>query len=93
MSTRNTGGTEGGILARLVESGRGRMAPALAKYVLTLGFDQEDQDRMTDLAARNQAGRLSPTECDELMGYVRAGHLLAFLHSRARKALKFKARA
>jgi len=43
---------------------------------------------MDDLGVRNQAGRLAPDEHDQLMSYVRAGHLLALLHSKARKALK-----
>jgi hypothetical protein len=43
---------------------------------------------MEKLAIRNQAGRLSLDELDELMNYVKAGHLLALLHSKARKALK-----
>jgi hypothetical protein len=35
------------------------MSSELARYVLTLGFNDEDQARMTDLAARNQEGDLS----------------------------------
>ena len=42
---------------------------------------------MDDLAVRNQAGRLTADEHEELMNYVKAGHLLALLHSQARKAL------
>jgi hypothetical protein len=60
----------------------------LASYVLTLGFTEEDQARMKDLAERNQDGALSPEEEEELRNYVRAGHLLALLHSKARQALK-----
>jgi hypothetical protein len=43
---------------------------------------------MDDLAVRNQISGLSPDEHDELMNYVKAGHLLALLHSEARRALK-----
>jgi hypothetical protein len=43
---------------------------------------------MEEFAVRNQTCRLTPAEHDELMNYVKAGHLLAFLHSKARKALK-----
>jgi hypothetical protein len=60
----------------------------LARYVLTLGFSDEEQTRMRDLAARNQEGAASPLEHEELMSYVRAGHLLALLHAKARSALK-----
>ena len=64
------------------------MSEELARYVLTLGFDADDQNRMRDLAARNQDGRLSADELEELQSFVKAGHFLALLHSRARKALK-----
>jgi hypothetical protein len=60
----------------------------LARYLLTLGFPDDDQARMRELAARNQEGSLSPAEKEELLNYVKAGHLLALLHSTARKALK-----
>ena len=95
MSARpvNPPSAEGAILARLLENGRGRMSPTLARYVLTLGFGPEDQARMTDLAERNQVGRLAAAEREELSGYVRAGHMLALLHSRARRALRTKVRA
>jgi hypothetical protein len=43
---------------------------------------------MRDLAARNQDGALSRKEKEELLNHVKAGHLLALLHSKARKALK-----
>ena len=43
---------------------------------------------MTELAERNQGGDLSAEEREELDSYVRSGHLLALLHSKARKSLK-----
>jgi hypothetical protein len=64
------------------------MSPELPRYVLTLGFGEEDQARMRDLAERNQAGALPSEEQAELMSFVQAGHLLALLHSKARKSLK-----
>jgi hypothetical protein len=78
------------IFARLLRADDGDLSPELARYVLTLGFGEEDQARMRDLAARNQDGALSPEELEELRGYVKAGHLLALLHSKARKSLKRK---
>ena len=60
----------------------------LARYILTLGFDEEDQNRMSELAHKNQEGSLSSDEKAELENFVKAGHLLALLHSKARKTLK-----
>jgi hypothetical protein len=76
------------IFGRLLNNHHGEMALDLARYVLTLGFSDVDQARMRELAARNQRGELADSEYEELMSYVKAGHLLALLHSRARKALK-----
>ena len=45
---------------------------------------------MRDLAERNQEGSLSSEEQEELQNYVKAGHLLALLHSKARKSLKHR---
>ena len=82
--------TDISIFGRLIERGRTEMAPSLARYVLSLGFDKNDQVRMGQLAERNQLGELSTAERDELMSFVKAGHLLALLHSKARKLLKRK---
>ncbi len=78
------------LFGRILANGRGEMSPELANYVLTLGFGESDQARMSDLAERNQAGALSAEEHEGLMSFVRAGHLLALLHSRACQALNHK---
>ncbi len=93
MSTTNTltaGTSEAAIIGRLLSNDRGEMSADLARYVLTLGFGVEDQARMRDLAERNQDGALSPEGHEALLNFVRAGHLLALLHSRARKSLPTK---
>jgi hypothetical protein len=79
--------SEVAIFGRLIRAEHGDLSRPLARYLLTLGFEEADQARMSDLAARNQEGRLSPEEKEELMNYVKAGHLLAVLHSKARKSL------
>ncbi|HBI46304.1 MAG TPA: hypothetical protein DDY78_26145 [Planctomycetales bacterium] len=78
------------IFARLIKVESGGLSRELARHVLTLGFEEADQARMSDLATRNQEGELSPEEQEELQSYVKAGHLLALLHSKARKSLKQK---
>lgn len=76
------------IFARLLASGEGSMRPDLARHILVLRFDDADQARMLDLADRNQEGILMAEEREELASYVKAGHLLALLHSQARRSLK-----
>jgi hypothetical protein len=78
------------IFGRLLKADKGDLPRELARYVLTLGFGEEDQARMRELAERNQEGGLSTQEQEELRNYVKAGHLLALLHSKARKSLKPK---
>jgi hypothetical protein len=60
----------------------------LARIILTLGFEEEDQARMRYLAERNQEEALPPDEQEELQDYVKSGHLLALLHAKARKLLR-----
>jgi hypothetical protein len=79
------------LFARLLENAKGEMSPSLARYILTLGFGEDDQARMRDLADRNQRGALTAAERDDLVSYVRTGHLLALLHSKARNSLKLRA--
>jgi hypothetical protein len=76
------------IFARLIKANDGDLSRELARYILTLGFDEQDQERMRELAERNQEGTLAPKERAELQSYVKAGHMLALLHSKARRSLK-----
>jgi hypothetical protein len=82
------GASEVAIFGRLIRADDGDLAHELARYLLTLGFSDEDQARMHELAERNQEGALAADEREELQSYVKAGHLLALLHSKARKSLK-----
>ena len=76
------------IFGRLLRADRGELSRDLAEYLLSLGFDKTDQARMLKLAEKNQLGRLSPNQQRELDHFVKAGHLLALLHAKARKSLR-----
>src|SRR5436309_120258 len=88
QAIKDVGTSEIAIFARLIKIDQGDLPRALARYILTLGFDEEDQARMRELAERNQDGALTSEEREELQNYVKAGHLLALLHSKARMSLK-----
>ena len=47
------------IFARLIKADEGNLTRGLASNLLTLGFDEDDQARMSDLAGRNQDGNLA----------------------------------
>ena len=78
------------ILARILGNEDGELPPAMARYILRLGFSAGDKARMHDLATRNQEDTLSSTEVEELCAYAKAGTLLSLLQSKARRVLHVK---
>ena len=91
-ATNHAGPSEVTILARVLGNEGGQLPPQMARYLLTLGFSDDDKARMHDLAVRNQDDGLSPDEKEELFAYAKAGTLLSILKSRARRALRIKPR-
>ncbi|HZV04579.1 MAG TPA: hypothetical protein VE999_05775 [Gemmataceae bacterium] len=75
------------ILARILCNEEGQLPADIARYLLTLGFSEQDNARMHDLAVRNQEGKLSGAEKEELFAYGKAGGLLSLLKSKARRVL------
>ena len=80
--------SEAAIFSRVWADEGHPLSATLARHVLKLRFSANDQARMHELAARNQAGELSPEEVDELANFVRVGDLLAILQSKARQSLR-----
>ena len=76
------------IFARLLKADDGDLSHELARDILSLGFEEQDQARMRELSERNQEGALAPEEQHELQSFVKAGQMLALLHSKARRSLK-----
>jgi hypothetical protein len=88
IAKRETEASELRIFEKILSQDKGALSPDLARYLLTLGFDEADKARMHDLAVRNQSAALSTEEREELIGYSKAGCLLGILHSKARQSLK-----
>jgi hypothetical protein len=80
------------IFSRLLINGKNGLSPAVARHILNVTFTAEDKARIHELAVKNQEGKISPNELQELDSYIKAGDLLALLKSRARVALKKKRR-
>jgi len=78
---------EAAIWARLIESQPQELTPEAARYLLGLGFTENDQARLQDLADRSQAGTLSEDEGREFDSYLHIGNLLAVMQSKARLVL------
>jgi len=82
--------SEVGILARILGNERGQLSATMARYLLNLGFGDQDKARMHDLAVRNQHDALSAEEKQELLAYGKAGTVLSILKSKARRTLRIK---
>jgi hypothetical protein len=87
--TRTNGPSQSeiGILARVLGNGQAPLPRGIARYLLYLGFSDDDKARMHDLAVRNQEDALSPGEKEELVAYAKASSLLSILKSKARRVL------
>jgi hypothetical protein len=86
--TPRTNTTEAALLGRILKNGTKAFPPALARYLLTVGFSAEEKARMHELAVKNQEGALTPDEKEELLRYANVGCVLGILQSQARKSLK-----
>jgi hypothetical protein len=64
------------------------MTAEAARYILKMGFRERDHKRMRQLSAKAQRGGLSDEERSELEEYIRVGHMLALIQSKARRCLK-----
>lgn len=89
-TTDHPGTSEISILARILGNENGKLPVAMARYVLRLGFSEQDKARMHDLAVRNQEDALTPGEKEEMLAYSKAGSLLGILKSKARRTLNIK---
>jgi hypothetical protein len=76
------------ILERVLLPDKTQISPEEARYFLRLKFPSSDVRRMRALSARAKQGALSCEEDEALENYIRAGHLLGLLQSRARQVLK-----
>ena len=79
------------IWSRLLAPSGQALPPALAGYVLRLGFDNSDRSRMGALSEKSQSGSLTTEEREELDAYCHAAAFLSVLQSKARVALRTSA--
>jgi hypothetical protein len=76
------------IWARIVKPDQGTLTPELARAILKLDFDPEDQRRVEDLSRKAGDGALTPEERAQLDEYIRVNNELMILQSKARLSLK-----
>lgn len=79
---------EADIWARLVRAQDDALSADVAKFLLTIDFAEQDEERMQELADRSSAGTLTSQERAEMDSYLHVGNFLAVLQSKARLALQ-----
>jgi hypothetical protein len=84
-ASKKTGAT---ILSRALETKGGRVPPEGARFILNLGIRGEHKRRALKLLTKQQKGRLTAQERDELESYIEADNLLSILKAQAILALK-----
>jgi len=80
--------SEAAILDRVFRPNAGDWPRAAAEAILSVGFDQNDRDRMTQLLEMAKAGELSTEDAETLENYRHIGRLLELMKSRARRSLQ-----
>lgn len=76
------------ILSRVIAPEEPSLPPEAARALLSLGFPQQDLDRMNQLAEKARDGTLTEDERIQLESYERVGHVIGLLQSKARRSLK-----
>jgi hypothetical protein len=80
--------TSAAILSRALQLKGGNVPPDGARFILDLGIGEEDKKRMLELLAKQQEGRISAEERDDLESYIQADNTLSILKAQALLALK-----
>jgi hypothetical protein len=88
MSATKVPPSEVDILSRLIAPEKPGLPEKLAAQILSLDFGGDDRARMDELAAKARDGTLTPEERVEMENYMRVGHFLSLLKSKARVTLK-----
>jgi hypothetical protein len=74
---------EAAIWARLIEGQKDGLSSDVAEFLLSIGFDARDEERMLVLADRSEAGILTAEEQAEFDSYLHIGNFLAVMQSKA----------
>jgi hypothetical protein len=83
---------EAAILTRVIQPEHDNLSATAARALLKFDFPAEDRKRMQELALKNQAGKLTESERNELGDYLRVGRLLDLMVVKARLSLKKRRR-
>jgi hypothetical protein len=79
--------TSATVLSRALQS-KGDVPPEGARFILDLGIMADDKKRTLELLAKQQQGRITAQEREDLESYVEADNMLSILKAQAILALK-----
>ena len=84
-AAKKTGAT---ILGRAVQANGGIVPAEGARFILNLGIRDDDKKRALELLTKQQKGRITADELEELEAYVQADNTLSILKAHAILALE-----
>jgi len=87
MSSAEATSTDTEILTRIVNPDAGDFPVSFAEELLKLEFTDSDRERMRELSELSRLGQLNEQEQAELDSFIRVGHFLSILKSKARASL------
>jgi hypothetical protein len=73
--------------SRMVDPVLSILTPDQAKSIVNFSLGDAIEKRVEELANKCNEGELTPEECDEYEGYVRANRFLVILKAQARRRL------
>ena len=76
------------ILERVLSPVKSKMTPAAAESILMMKFSVGDIRKMNALLESSKADTLTDDQAAELENYRTVGHLIDFMQSQARQALR-----
>ncbi|HUE71394.1 MAG TPA: hypothetical protein VMP01_10970 [Pirellulaceae bacterium] len=86
MSTATSTSVGHSIYSDIIAAAETPLSEEGANWILSLRFPQAHVDRMLVLAERNNAGKLTSEEREEMDQYLHTGHVLSMLHALVRLA-------
>jgi len=84
-----TSSKDAAIISRMIHPDKADLHKETAQAVLRLfSLDQNDLDRMHELAVKNQDDALTKAEKAELESYLRVSYFVDLMHAKARLSLR-----
>jgi hypothetical protein len=80
--------SESAIWERVIHPERGNLPVEAARFFLNLAFDDDDLQRLHELAVKQQAGALSEDDAAALANFRQVGLQIDLLRSKARHAMQ-----